>query len=286
MSTLATDSAPTPVVKWVGGKRQLQDRLLPILQAGYTSDSTYFEPFLGGGAMFFALSPTQAHISDINGGLVNLYQVIRDALPDFLEKVGTLETTYNGLSVDQQSVQFYSVRDFYNSKPRHGVDQAVNFLFLNKAGFNGIYRENRNGGFNVPFGKRRVISLADSKNVALVSTVLSRAKLSNASFDESCDGAEPGDLVYFDPPYVPLTATSAFTSYAADGFGIDEQKRLRDTFVRLDKRGVKVVLSNSSAPLVRELYDGYRVSELDATRNVSAKSHGRSPVVELVVSNY
>lgn len=276
-----------PVVKWVGGKRQLQNKIIPNFTKLLSETNTYFEPFLGGGAIFFGLNPRNAVLSDINIGLINLYECLRDELQLFLNKKYELESSYNNLEPQEQADFYYRIRNYYNENERLGIEQAINFLFLNKAGFNGIYRENKVGGFNVPFGRKSKISLGDDEILLAASLRFSKAELANESFSSVVNKARTGDLVYFDPPYVPLSATSAFTSYSADGFGLNEQIQLRDVFNELDKAGVYVAMSNSSAPLIRnELYRGFELTELQATRNVSAKSTGRAPVTELIVSNF
>lgn len=276
-----------PVVKWVGGKRQLQHKIVPNFTKLLTDSNTYFEPFLGGGAIFFGLQPQKAVLSDINSGLINLYECLRDQLQVFLRKKSELESSYNKLDVQEQAEFYYRIRGEYNRTERQGIEQAINFLFLNKAGFNGIYRENKQGGFNVPFGHKTKISLGENELLASASDRFSNVELLNESFAEVVNKVSPGDLVYFDPPYVPLSATSAFTSYSADGFGLNEQLQLREVFDQLDQAGVYVAMSNSSAPLIRdELYKGFQFTELEASRNVSARSSGRAPVTELIVSNF
>lgn len=276
-----------PIVKWVGGKRQLQGHLLPLLSRGLdTAGSKYYEPFLGGGAMFFALEPRKSVLADVNIGLINLYRSIRSFLPDFLTQMEAVENHYNNLNLEEQEQYFYSIRELFNSEKRIGINQAVNFLFLNKACFNGTYRENLKGEFNVPFGKKTKINLGNEENLRSASISLAKTELHISSFEETVRSSSRNDLVYFDPPYIPLTATSAFTNYAARGFGIEDQYSLRDKILELDEKGVKVALSNSSAPLVRELYSDFNITELSASRNISASSSGRSPVTELLITNF
>lgn len=277
----------SPIVKWVGGKRQLQTVIVPNLLKQLAPENRYFEPFLGGGAIFFGLKPGNALLADINSGLINLYEQLRDNPKELIDSIVQIEEKYNSLERPEQEKLFYKTREAYNQNERKGINQAVNFLFLNKTGFNGIYRENSRGGFNVPFGKRQKVVLGEVQNLHAASTLFKEATLLNVPFEMSCAEAKAGDIVYFDPPYVPLTATAAFTSYSAGGFGLKEQQHLRDVFISLDKKGVKVALSNSSAPIIREdLYKGYIIKEIRATRNVSAKSQGRAPVTELIVSNF
>jgi DNA adenine methylase len=277
----------TPIVKWVGGKRQLQDQILKVIGPVFRRDeATYFEPFLGGGAIFFALKPPRSRISDVNEGLVNVYRTVRDSLPMFLDQMKSLELEYNGLDEGAQKLRYLEIRNDFNASPRLGVDQAVNFMFLNKAGFNGLYRENSKGHFNVPFGQRKKIVLANRENLVAVSELLSRTEIELHGYSEALSSARPGDLVYLDPPYVPLSATSAFTSYTADGFNYEDQINLADAFRDLANRGVHVALSNSSALAVKELYEGFRQTPMMASRAISASAQGRAKVSELLVTNF
>ena len=281
----AIDSKPQaqPLVKWAGGKRQLQERILATFPA-FTG--TYFEPFLGGAAIFFALNPKKAVLSDVNQGLVNLYKCVQDDYLAVLAEAQKLEKKYNKLDLDEQSDLFYKTRESYNSSERKGLKNAVDFLLLNKAGFNGIYRENASGGFNVPFGKRSNLVLVTASNLELAAKSLQKARISIQGFEKVVSVAKAGDLVYFDPPYVPLSITSAFTSYSKGGFGEAHQVELSRVFKELSDKGVHVALSNSKTPLVEKLYKGFKHHELSATRQISAKTAGRNSVTELLVTNF
>jgi DNA adenine methylase len=251
---------PYPIVKWVGGKRQLQDSILERIGDKF---GTYFEPFFGGGAILFALNPQQAEISDVNQGLINLYSAIKFSPVEFMDHASQLEKKYNELNdLDSKQDFFYLNRETYNSIDRVGSEQAARFLFLNKSCFNGMYRENAKGIFNVPFGKRLNLNLYEEENVNAVSNSLQGVGLNLQSYQKTIAEAKSGDVVYFDPPYIPLTVTSAFTSYTAEGFGMDAQVELAKLFRELDSKGVRVLLSNSSAPVMNELYEGYRTEYL------------------------
>lgn len=277
---------PTPFLKWVGGKRQLQSKILAKMTDLGLSEFNYFEPFLGGGAIFFALTPAKATLSDSNKGLINLYRTVVESVETLIVSLGEFEEHYNSLDTDGQKSLYLETRIAYNSEPREGIDQAVNFLVLNKAGFNGLYRENAKGSFNVPFGQRKKLSLMQAENLRAASIALSVADIKLTDYREALAGVKPGDVVYFDPPYVPLTATSAFTSYNADGFTETDQENLANTFADLSRNGVHVMLSNSSAGAVRDLYEGFRITEMEATRAVSASTRGRASVIELLVTNF
>ncbi|NBS62119.1 MAG: Dam family site-specific DNA-(adenine-N6)-methyltransferase [Microbacteriaceae bacterium] len=272
-----------PLVKWAGGKRQLQLRILEIFP---DFSGTYFEPFLGGAAIFFALKPEQAVLSDINAGLINLYLNVKKNYIELHNACLKLESEFNNLDSDAKSEMFYRLRNAYNESERKGLDAAALFLFLNKAGFNGIYRENASGGFNVPFGKKNSINLASLENLEAASQALQSAELNLVGYSQSVSSAQTGDLVYFDPPYVPLSITSAFTSYTKEGFGLTQQEELANTFKELDSRGVKVALSNSKTDVIQDLYKGFNFHELSATRQISAKTSGRSGVIEYLVTNF
>jgi DNA adenine methylase len=283
VNAFESSSQAQPLVKWAGGKRQLQERILATFP-DFTG--TYFEPFLGGAAIFFALNPRKAVLSDVNEGLVNLYKCVQDDYLAVFAEAQKLEKKYNKLDLGGQSELFYKTRESYNSSARKGLKDAVEFLLLNKAGFNGIYRENASGGFNVPFGKRSNLVLATSSNLELAANSLQKAKISVQGFEKVESTAKAGDLVYFDPPYVPLSITSAFTSYAKGGFGEAHQVELARVFRVLSGRGVHVALSNSKTPFVEKLYKGFKLHELSATRQISARTSGRSSVMELLVTNF
>lgn len=283
VNAIDSQAQAQPLVKWAGGKRQLQERILATFPS-FTG--TYFEPFLGGAAIFFALNPKKAVLSDVNEGLVNLYKCVKSDYLQVLKECKKLETKYNKLDLEGQSELFYKMRESYNSSDRPGISTAAIFLLLNKAGFNGIYRENASGGFNVPFGKRSTLVLATEANLALAAKSLKKAKISVQGFESVENAAQPGDLVYFDPPYVPLSITSAFTSYSKGGFGEAHQVDLSRVFRALSDKGVHVALSNSKTPLIEKLYKGFNLHELSATRQISAKTSGRSSVTELLVTNF
>ena len=265
-------SAGRPFVKWVGGKRQL----LPSLIERVPCDvGTYFEPFIGGGALFFAARPRAAVLADVNARLIRTYKGVRDSVE---EVIGILET------YPYERTFFYQVRE-KDIDAGSDAEVAAWFIYLNKTGFNGLYRVNRANRFNVPFGRYTNPSICDEVTLRACSLALAKTELLVADFEVVAARATRGDFVYFDPPYVPLSVTSSFTSYTSDGFGAADQTRLRDVARRLKERGVRVLLSNSSAPLVRALYaDGFQMTEVSATRFVNSKGSGRGAVIELLIS--
>jgi len=283
-------SKPTPIVKWVGGKRQLQSQILKSFElANFDSDNkTYFEPFFGGGAILFALQPRNAVINDLNSKLINLYQQVRNDVEGLIRIAGDLRDEYNLKSADLESQRSFYLekRKSFNEVSESGLSQAALFLFLNKAGFNGMYRENSRGEFNIPFGKKSTLKVFEEENLKAVSAILQQVEILNGDFASAVENsAQPGDLVYFDPPYVPLTATASFTSYTKDGFELHMQKKLAQLANELTERGVKVAISNSSE--ARGLYDPYFKGEpLQASRMLAANPASRADVTELLFTNF
>ena len=287
-------NAPTPLVKWVGGKRQLQGPIISkILEVFDPKTGTYFEPFFGGGAIFFALNPRKAVASDVNSGLVNLYSLVTHKPDQVTSHLVTLENQYNKLDEIAQQKFYYDKRSLFNAKTdaglflnRQGLEGAALFLFLNKAGFNGMYRENATGEFNIPFGKRDRISLFGDSNINLASSALQNLEVFNQDYSETVRGAQPGDIVYFDPPYAPLSKTSSFEGYNSQNLGGFDQVGLRDLFVDLTVRNVHCIVSNSSAESIEALYADFNMEPLTASRAISASPAGRKKVKEYLIDNF
>ncbi len=266
-----------PFVKWVGGKRQLMFELLKNMPQNY---NRYFEPFIGGGALFFELQPDNAYISDMNDELINLYQVVRD-------NVDELITDLQKHNVSKE--YFMEIRNIDRTggyENWSSVQKASRFIYLNRTCFNGMYRVNSKGEFNVPFGHYKNPRIVDENNLINCSNLLRRTEIKHADFSEILTKAQKGDFVYFDPPYVPLSETSSFTSYTKDGFDIDMQFKLRDVCDELDTMGVKFLLSNSDTKLVNELYENYNIKKVFASRQINANAYGRGKITEVLVRNY
>ncbi len=266
-----------PFVKWAGGKHQL---LTEIRKHAPLHFKRYWEPFVGGGAVFFHLAPTEASLIDANEELVNAYRVVQQ---DVESLIGELEKYAH----DEET--FYSLRE-WDRVPgfaeRSSVERAARFIYLNKTCFNGLYRVNSKGQFNVPFGRYRNPTIADRVNLISCSKALQGIEVECGSFLDIESRITPDDFVYFDPPYIPLTSTSSFTSYTADRFTIDMQTALRDLCVRLDGAGVKWLLSNSSSFIIRELYSGYKITSVKAQRAINANANKRGEVDEVLIRNF
>lgn len=266
-----------PIVKWVGGKRQLMFELLKNMPKSY---SRYFEPFIGGGALFFELQPDNAYISDMNEELINLYQVVKDNVDELIDDLSKHEVSKE---------YFLEIRNIDRTEKYaelSNVERASRFIYLNRTCFNGMYRVNSKGEFNVPFGHYKNPRIIDENNLLNCSELLKKTEIKCADFTEILTKVKKGDFVYFDPPYVPLNETSSFTSYTKDGFDIDMQFKLRDVCDELDSMSVKFMLSNSDTKLVNELYSNYKIKKVFASRQINANADGRGKITEVLVRNY
>lgn len=265
--------APQPVLKWAGGKRQLLPEILSCLPKRI---ETYYEPFIGGGAVFFALAAEgrfrRAVLSDRNADLVCVYRAIRDDVEGVIRALQGMR---------HSEANYYRVR---SSKPRTLVRRAARIIYLNKTGYNGLYRVNRAGEFNVPFGRYVRPKICDVDNLRAVSRALQGVEIFVSDFESAVERAAPGDAVYFDPPYVPVSETSNFTAYHNEPFGAAEHDRLARVFEELAARNVPVVLSNSDTPATRKLYGAYPCHVVFVRRSINSNARARGPVTELLVS--
>ncbi len=264
-----------PFVKWVGGKTQLLPQLLALAPKEFKA---YHEPFVGGGALFFALKPETAYLTDFNPRLVNAFRCVKDNLQEVVMHMRAFQRTADC---------YYKQRELLNKEGSVSFNEpeaAARFIFLNKTCFNGLWRENSHGEFNVPYGGDRKGKFLDESNLLACSIALRKPNMYFGSQDFGCvaENAVEGDFAYFDPPYIPLTATS-FVDYTSDGFGGPEQVRLRDLALELKSRGVHVMLSNSDTALTRELYKGFELHEVQARRSVNRNGNGRGKVGELII---
>ncbi|MGE4295984.1 MAG: DNA adenine methylase [Campylobacterales bacterium] len=274
-----------PFLKWVGGKRQLLPELKKRLPKKFNA---YHEPFIGGGALFFSLTPRNATLYDNNAELIGLYNVVKNDVEALIGLLHEHKIRHEAGAHDY----FYAVRnqdrqaDFLQ---KSAVERAARFVYLNRTCFNGVYRVNSEGFFNVPYGCYKNPLICDETNLRACSAALQNVGLLQGDFEQVLQTAGAGDFVYFDPPYVPLSDTANFTGYTAAGFDKTMQERLKTVCDRLTDRGVFVMLSNSSAPWVVETYKtaGYKVEKIKATRAVNAKASGRAAALnEVIVRNY
>jgi len=294
-----------PILKWAGGKRQLLPELRPYYPKHF---DRYFEPFVGSGAVFMdlhnggLLDGRAVRLSDINADIIGCYRMVRDAVDDVIEALCALEARYR----TEGSASFYAVRDGEFNPARREVRGAADpsaaytpslaamLIFLNRTGYNGLFRLNAGGDFNVPAGRHVRPRICDEANLRRLSAALNRpgVALDVRAFDSALADAGASDFVYLDPPYAPLSTTARFTSYTAGGFSAAEQARLQEAVIDLASRGAFVLLSNSSAPEIRRLYAsdnarraGLRAKTVPARRAINSRASSRGPVQEYVITN-
>lgn len=278
-----------PFLKWAGGKSQLLPEL--VTRSPRRID-TYYEPFLGGGALFFALiedperAPRRAVLNDLNRDLITAYEVVRDAPDALIAGLAVLEAEYFDTDDHGREALFYQVRD--HRVPAPGIEVATRLIFLNKTCYNGLFRVNRRGEFNVPFGRYKSPRILDRDGLQAASKALGSVELRSSDFEEVCAAAGSDDFVYFDPPFHPLSPTASFTAYTAREFGPPEQLRLKRLIDDLTRRGTPMLLSNSPHPWIRGGYEfaGYCIEEVQARRAINSRGDGRGPIGELLVTNY
>ena len=270
-----------PFTKWTGGKRQLLPVIRELMPKTY---NRYFEPFVGGGALFFDLAPKNAVINDFNAELINCYQQIKDN-PQELIEILKVHQEYNS---KEYYLELRSADRDERIDMMSEVQRAARILYMLRVDFNGLYRVNSKNQFNVPYGRYKNPKIVDENLVSAISTYLNnnQIEIKKGDFEKAVLDVQPGDFVYFDPPYIPLSETSAFTSYTHEGFSYDDQVRLRDTFKKLSDTGAYVILSNSSSFLVEELYRDFNIHYVEATRTNGAKSSSRGKISEIIVTNY
>lgn len=264
-----------PFLKWVGGKTQIVPKIEELLPRDI---ETYYEPFIGGGALFFNLANkrrfTRAVLNDWNPELINVYRVVRDFVDELVEQLSLLEI----------NKEFFLELRKTDPNDLSPVRRAARTLYLNKTCFNGLYRLNKKGQFNSPWGKYKNPNIINEVVLRNCSEALNRfAILHNKDFSETVETAKFGDVVYFDPPYVPLNDTSNFLNYTSDGFTWDDQRRLAICFRKLVEKGVAVIASNSDTPQVHELYEGFERHIIQARRSVNSKGSGRGPINEVLI---
>lgn len=276
MSTAAKEKvSPRPFLKWAGGK----SKLIPQYEKFFPNEfNNYYEPFLGGGAVFFHLlqtrPPFKAVLTDINADLINTYRCVRDNVEELIKLLEGHQKRHN-------SEYYYDLRSYHNLK---GLEAAARFIYLNRTCFNGLYRVNPKGEFNVPIGKYKNPNICNIDLLYSVSEALQSIEIAERSFEAVLDYAKTSkDFVYFDPPYYPLSNTSKFTGYSRYSFSKDDQIRLRDVFAELARRGVKVMLSNSDCEFIRELYNDFEIREISAARAINSNSKKRGKIAEVLI---
>lgn len=280
------DENPKPFVKWVGGKRQLlqQFKVMDLYPpyAFNPKTATYFEPFVGGGAMFFDLLPQKSVLSDMNLELVTTYNVIKNDVESLIKKLKEHQQK-------NHKAYFLKIRA-QEFRKLSKVDVAARFIYLNRTGFNGLYRVNRSGQFNVPYGDNKNPLICDEGNLRKAHDAMKDTKILHQDYKKVLEKTRKGDFIYFDPPYYPVSKTSAFTSYTKESFLEKEQTELRDAFMKLHKRGCFVMLSNSDTPFINELYSNLdrkiKIHKVFAGRSINSKGSGRGKIKEVVVINY
>lgn len=278
--TMAKNKLVSPVVKWVGGKRQLLDEIVPLFPKRMT---TYCEPFLGGGAVLFCHQPKSAIVNDLNGDLMLVYEVIRDDVEDLIEDLQRHENT---------SEYFYALRDLDRDKESYGamskVKRASRVIYLNKTCYNGLFRVNASGEFNSPFGHYKNPSIVNAPVLRAVSKYLleNNIELLSEDFETTLQRVPRGGFVYLDPPYDPVSDTASFTGYNSGGFDRNEQIRLKECCDILTQRGVKFLLSNSATSFIKELYKDYTVATVHAKRAINSDASKRGAIEEVLIRNY
>lgn len=270
-----------PFVGWAGGKSQLLPEIETEIKRAGQFD-TYYEPFVGGGAVLFDLLPQKAVINDYNQELINAYRTIRDDLPNLLTELSKLHNSKD---------DFYEIRA-WDREPDYAnlskAKKAARFIYLIKTCFNSLYRVNRKGYFNTPYGRKRTIQIVDQDNLTAISQYLNdnEVAITSGDFAKVLAQVKPNSLVYLDPPYVPLTATASFTSYTSVGFNKSDQECLAQSCQHLDRIGAKFIASNSDTELVHELYQQFNIRTVYAKRNINANGKKRGAVAEVLITNF
>jgi DNA adenine methylase len=263
-----------PVLKWAGGKRELVESILARLPDRI---DTYFEPFVGGGAVFFALAAerrfARAVLSDRNPDLIVVYEALRSDVEAVIDVLDRLRKHHS-------EKQYYRVR---SEKPKSQAERAARIIYLNKTGYNGLYRVNRSGEFNVPFGRYKKPNICDEPNLRAAGAALEGVEILVEDFEAVCSRAKKKDAVYLDPPYVPVSRSANFTAYHHDPFGMDEHRRLARVFAHLEKKRVHAVLSNSYTPETKKLYENFECEIVRVSRMINSRGSARGPIKELLV---
>ena len=267
-----------PIVKWVGGKTQLLPYIKDRLPEKW---DTYYEPFLGGAAILLGLNPPKAIVNDINPELINMYQQVRDRVNDVIDNLVWLDTAHTMMDAKDF---YYTVRDEFNANLLTNTpEQAARFIYLNKHCFNGLYRVNSKGTFNVPFNGKLSGGSFHPDHLREASTRLKGVEFKLGDFEAAVSSAKAGDLVFFDSPYD--SGTTTFTDYTKEGFGYDDHVRLANLFKELANKGVYCILTNHDTPLIRELYKDFSIEVIDVRRSINRNGSARKGT-EVIITNY
>lgn len=272
---------PSPILKWVGGKRQLLDAIRPLIP-DYT---TYYEPFVGGGAVLFSIQPKKAVINDSNAELINVYETVRDQPEELIallsrhREENCQEYFYRIRALDREPEQYRALSP---------LERAARIIYLNKTCYNGLFRVNSAGQFNAPWGRYKNPNIVGEETIRAMSHYFNHARVTIrcGDYKDALKGLRKGAFVYLDPPYMPLSSSSSFTGYTANGFGEAEQIELKRQCDLLDKKGIRFLLSNSCCDFIEELYSGYTVERVSAKRAINAKADRRGAIDEVLVRNY
>lgn len=269
-----------PIVKWLGGKTQLLNKIKEKLPKEF---NTYYEPFLGGAAVLLDLNPTNSVVSDINPELINMYAQVRDNVEEVINHLTIYDNQHEMWSDPKD--YYYRVRGFFNTElGTNTAQQAARFIYLNKHCFNGLYRVNKKGEFNVPFNYKNSGGSCDPDHLRELSKYLQKVEFKCGDFSDAVDGAKEGDLVFLDSPYDLITATS-FTDYTKEGFGYSDHVRLSEVFKELNNKGCYCILTNHDTPLIRELYKDYTIEVVDVRRSINRNGSDRKGK-EVIITNY
>ena len=270
----------SPIVKWAGGKRQLLPYLMNLLPPKF---DRYFEPFVGGGALLTELYNKgllkKGIISDTNKDLINLYKIVKTEPESLIYEL-------DRLNPENTAKFYYNSRKEFNKTFRQTARKGALFLYLNRYGFNGIWRVNFKGCFNVPFGRHTNPNIPSIEKIMEFNKMLKKVTLLNKSFEYATVKAKRGDFVYFDPPYLPISKTACFTDYTSQGFTIEDQVRLAENFKKLNMKGVRIMLSNSDVAEIEELYKGFNLQHVTVNRTINSNTNKRTGFKEVIITNY
>lgn len=272
----------SPVLKWVGGKRQLLNEIIPMIPKNY---STYVEPFIGGGAVLFELQPKKVIMNDYNSELINVYNVIKDHPEELIKELQFHKE-------NNTAEYFYMVREYDRNIEIFSqmtiVQKAARIIYLNKTCYNGLYRVNSAGQFNSPYGKYKNPNIVNELVVRAMSKYFNENSITikNGDYKEVLKGLRKGTFVYLDPPYMPISTSSSFTGYTENGFNEDKQRELKEECDKLNKKGIKFLQSNSDCEFIRELYKDYNIKIIRAKRSINSKGNSRGEINEVLIYNY